>query len=64
MVGRSTLVAVLAGMGGFSDGFALLLGGAALLSLSQYFKLTAGAEGLIVSSPFIGSVVGSSSSAG
>ncbi len=41
------------------DGFALLLGGVALLSLSHYFRLTPEVEGLIVSMPFIGSVVGS-----
>ena len=59
MVSKDTYIAVLAGMGGFSDGFALLLGGAALLSLSQYFKLTPSVEGLIISAPFIGSVIGS-----
>ncbi len=59
MVDKDTYIAVLAGLGGFSDGFALLLGGAALLSLSQYFKLTPGIEGLIISIPFIGSVIGS-----
>ncbi len=57
---KDTYVAVLVGMGGFSDGFALLLGGSALLSLSQYFRMTPEVEGgLIISAPFIGSVIGS-----
>jgi putative MFS transporter len=58
MVSKDTYIAVLAGMGGFLDGFALLLGGSALLSLSHYFRLTAGAEGLIISAPFLGSIIG------
>jgi len=58
MVSKDTYIAVLAGMGGFSDGFALLLGGSALLSLSHYFRLTAGAEGLIISASFLGSIIG------
>lgn len=59
MVNRDTYIAVLVGMGGFSDGFALLLGSSALLSLTEYFKLSALVEGLIISMPFIGSMIGS-----
>ena len=49
---------VLIGMGGFTDGFALLIASGALLTLVPYFHLSSGYTGLIVSAPFIGSIVG------
>jgi len=51
-------VATLIGMGGFTDGFALLIASGALLTLVPYFHLTSGYTGLIVSAPFIGAIVG------
>ncbi|MDG7052016.1 MAG: MFS transporter [Nitrososphaerota archaeon] len=49
---------VLIGMGGFADGFALLIASGALLTLVPYFHLTSSYTGLIVSAPFIGSIIG------
>ncbi|MEM3261546.1 MAG: MFS transporter [Conexivisphaerales archaeon] len=52
-------LATLVGMGGFSDGFALLLASGALLTLGPYFHLSSSETGLIISAPFIGSIIGS-----
>ncbi|MDG7038156.1 MAG: MFS transporter [Nitrososphaerota archaeon] len=49
---------VLIGMGGFTDGFALLIASGALLTLVPYFRLTSSYTGLIVSAPFIGAIIG------
>ena len=51
-------LALVLGMGSFSDGFALLLQSGALLSIVPYFKLSSLATGLLISAPFIGSVAG------
>lgn len=51
-------LALVLGLGSFSDGFALLLQSGALLSIVPYFKINSFVTGLIVSAPFIGSVVG------
>jgi len=51
-------LAIVIGLGSFSDGFALLLQSGALLSLVPYFKLNSLSTGLVVSAPFIGSVIG------
>ena len=51
-------LALVIGLGSFSDGFALLLQSGALLSLVPYFRLSSLFTGLVVSAPFIGSVIG------
>ncbi len=51
-------LAIVIGLGSFSDGFALLLQSGALLSIVPYFKLNSLSTGLVVSAPFIGSVIG------
>ena len=51
-------LAIVIGLGSFSDGFALLLQSGALLSLVPYFRLNSLFTGLVVSAPFIGSVLG------
>ncbi len=56
--GGNMYLALVIGMGSFSDGFALLLQSGALLSIVPYFKINSFIIGLVVSAPFIGSVVG------
>lgn len=51
-------LALVVGLGSFSDGFALLLQSGALLSIVPYFKLNPLTTGSVVSAPFIGAVVG------
>ena len=51
-------LALVIGLGSFSDGFALLLQSGALLSIVPYFRLNTLLVGSLVSAPFIGSVVG------
>jgi hypothetical protein len=53
---ENTYLAIVIGLGSFSDGFALLLQSGALLSLVPYFRLNYLFTGLVVSAPFIGSV--------
>jgi len=55
---ENTYLAIVIGLGSFSDGFALLLQSGALLFLVPYFRLKYLFTGLVVSAPFIGSVFG------
>lgn len=52
------LVTFLSGMGGFVDGYDLLILSAAILLITPQFKLSAGAVGLLVASAYLGSFVG------
>ena len=56
--GSGIYAPLLIGMGGFTDGFALLLASGAILTLVQYFHLSSEYTGMIVSAPFIGSIAG------
>jgi len=51
-------VPVLLGVGGFEDGFALLLAGAVLPAIIHQLRPSAPVVGLLISLPFLGSVIG------
>jgi len=55
---RTSIVPVILGVGGFEDGFALLLAAAALPLLLRQLQISAVYTGLLISLPFMGSVAG------
>lgn len=58
IINDNMYLAIVIGLGSFSDGFALLLQSGALLTIVPYFRLNALQVGSLVSAPFIGSVIG------